>query len=98
MTFSAATYWSSPLTVCGEDGSLRIDFEEIEVVRGNETHTIRFDDINNVRAELSAFATSIRDGSLHRNSPEQALQDVAIIEALLQATKIGQSVEPERIV
>jgi predicted dehydrogenase len=98
VTFSAAKYWSSPLTVCGEDGLLEVDFDKIAIIKNDESHTISFNDINNVRAELSAFAASINDGSHHLNSPEQALQDVAIIEALLQATKIGQSVIPERIV
>ena len=41
---------------------------------------------------------AVRDGAPHHNTPDQALQDVAVIEAILRAAETGERVAPERIV
>lgn len=98
-TFSApGEWWASPLVICGTEGVMHVDFEKIEVTRGQETRILRFGAINNVRNELEAFAAAIQQGELHRNPPEEAVQDVAIIEAALRSAETGQAVTPERIV
>jgi hypothetical protein len=35
---------------------------------------------------------------MHRNSPQQALQDVVVVEAMLRSAETGCSVTPESIV
>jgi predicted dehydrogenase len=99
VTFSAPKNASSPpLVVCGDQGTLKVDFEKVELVRGNQKHLIHIDGIDNVRNEFAAFAAAIRDGQPHTNTPEQALQDVALVEAALLAAESGEIVVPERIV
>jgi predicted dehydrogenase len=99
VTFSApGEGWGTPLIICGDKGQMEVDFDKIKVQTGNQTTTLRIDKINNVRNELAAFAAAIRDGTPHRNSPEQAIQDVAIVEAAMRSAETGQAVEPERVV
>lgn len=99
VTFSApGEFWTSPVIVCGDKGTMRVDFEKVELVRGNQKQTIHIDGINNVRNEFAAFAAAIRDGQPHSNTPQQALQDVALVEAALRAAETGETVVPERIV
>ena len=45
------------------------------------------DQHDSVPKELLAFAAAIRDGEPHRNSPEEALLDVAVVEAMLRSAR-----------
>lgn len=79
------------LTVSGSEGFMQAGYDRVSITRGNETHTHKVSGVSNVQAELAAFADAIREGKAHRNSPEQALQDVAVIEALLRSAETGQA-------
>jgi predicted dehydrogenase len=49
-----------------------------------------------VENELIAFAQSVRSGVPHANSPEEALRDLTVVEALLQAAEQGRVVTVEQ--
>jgi predicted dehydrogenase len=61
------------------------------------TRTIAITPHQGVKAELAAFAAAIRRGEAHRCPPGQALQDVAVIEAMLRSAELGCQVAPEQI-
>jgi predicted dehydrogenase len=97
VTYAGGAPWASPLHIAGENGIVRVDTGSLEITVQGKTHSSKFAS-NGVEAELAAFAAAIREGKPHRNTPAQALQDVAVIEALLKAAETGCSVNPERIV
>src|SRR5690606_10967246 len=97
MTFAAGSGNDDGLSVICRNGSLRVQREQLEVTRTGQTDRTLFTD-QGVRDEFAAFADAIQQGVPHRNTPAQALQDVAVIEALLRSGETGAAVAPERIV
>jgi predicted dehydrogenase len=85
------------LQIGGSTGALRIQNNEIELAIANETRQIRLAPSPTVQNELTAFALSIREGVPHLNTPQEALRDVAVIEAMLLSAQTGQRVPPEVI-
>jgi predicted dehydrogenase len=78
------------LHVVGSEGSLRVTAETLTVWRVEGEQTVQtFPLHRSVERELAAFADAIRDGVPHRNSPQEALRDLAVIEAMLRAAEMG---------
>lgn len=98
VSFAAGLPWETPMQILGTSGALRISNRQLEVFSGDpaQPHSQPFA-INNVEAELADFARVIHGAPLH-NTPEQALQDVAVIEAMLESARTGCTVQPERII
>jgi predicted dehydrogenase len=48
--------------------------------------------------ELADFADAVQTGQTPHSTPEQAVQDVAVLEAMLQSGQTGRAVVPEKIV
>lgn len=90
--------WEEPLNISSEMGALRVEFGRLELATGGATNTQELPHRDGVRREFEAFADAIQHGTPHRNSPAEAVQDVAVIEALLRAAETGQPVQPARIV
>lgn len=97
LTYASEESRAFQFVICGEKGILDITKDQIEVVREGKTNVIKFNDVKDVQSELCAFALAVREGKAHRNQPEQALQDVAVIDALLRSAETGKAVIPERI-
>lgn len=95
VTFAAGAPWPATLDIVGTDGALRVERSFIELARGADTGRIEFPPHQSVRAELAAFAGAVRAGEAHRNSPEEALRDLAVIEALLESAEAEQRVRPD---
>jgi len=68
------------------------------VATGSDTYALELPEQQGIREEFAAFAAAVRDGAPHHNTPDQAVQDVAVIEAILRAAETGERVAPERIV
>lgn len=98
VTYAAGGPWPWALTVTGDEGALRISDGVISVATGSDTYALELPEHQGIREEFTAFAAAIRDGAPHHNTPDQAVQDVALIEAMLRAAETGQHVAPERIV
>ncbi|GAB4573316.1 MAG: Gfo/Idh/MocA family oxidoreductase [Anaerolineae bacterium] len=99
VTYAAAAPWYGPLQIVGERGALRIlRTGSLELTVEGSTQTITVEPLGGVRGEFLAFADAIQHGTPHRNTPEQAAQDVAVVEALLRSGAEGRQVIPERIV
>ena len=97
LSFAAGEDWSSEINVVGDHGRLRVNPQELEVITAarNSTHTYA---VNTVREELTDFARAIQYGGTFPDTPQQALQDVAIIEAILESARTGTAIKPARVV
>ena len=73
----------------GSEGSLRVSRGELVLERGEESERQQFNIFISVREELAAFVAAVRNGAQHRNSPEEALQDLAVVEAMLESAQTG---------
>jgi predicted dehydrogenase len=93
-TYATAAPWPPQLYIGGSAGSLRVQRKEIELTREGKTERIETTGFDGVEKELVAFADSIRTGAPHLNTPEEALRDLAVVEALLASAASGQPVTP----
>ena len=73
----------------GREGSLRVSRGELVLERDGACERQEFNVLISVREELAAFVAAVRDGSPHRNSPQEALQDLAVVEAMLESAQTG---------
>lgn len=81
---------SSALHVVGSEGSLRVAADAVTIWREGDDPSVRpFETLRSVECEMAAFAQAIQHGSFHRNSPQEALQDLAVVEAMLKAAETG---------
>lgn len=82
--------------VGGSEGSLRVSRGELVVERDGESERQQFNVLISVREELAAFIAAVRDGTPHRNTPQEALQDLAVVEAMLASAQTGTLQRVER--
>lgn len=96
--YMVGTPWPSRFHVVGTRGCLAVQRKSIELTVDGETEQIECSGFDGVEKELLAFARAIRVGEPHLNPPEEALQDLAVMEAMLRAAEQGAPVVPERVV
>lgn len=82
----------TPLTVVGTQGILKVGrgLVEVEVERDGKSETHTVPSLDGVRNELAAFADALLGGAPHINTPDEALRDLAIIEAILESGTTGK--------
>lgn len=95
-TYATAAPWPPQLHIAGSAGTLRLQRKEIELTRDGKSERIEVEGFDGVEKELLAFANTIRTGAPHRNSPEAALRDLAVMEALLTSAATSQPITPEQ--
>ncbi len=93
VTYAADAATPTYLTVVGDKGLVRVNHESLEVTTDGTPLNESVSEGDDVEAELAAFADAIRDGAPHDNPPLEALRDVAVIEAMLNAAQLGYRVE-----
>lgn len=100
LTFAVTAGVYAGIQVVGVEGSLHVSGVDLRLVRGNESEVLSraVHPTDGMVGQMTAFADAIRKGTPHRNTPVQALQDVAVIEALLAAAASSEWVEPARFV
>ncbi|HXF62774.1 MAG TPA: Gfo/Idh/MocA family oxidoreductase, partial [Caldilineaceae bacterium] len=96
-SYAAGAPWPPTLHVVGVQGALRVQRRELEITREGKTERIECSGFDGVEKELLAFARAIRHGEPHLNSPAEALQDLAVMEAILASAAGGQPVTPVRV-
>ena len=84
-----STLGTDAVHIGGTGGSLRVSRGELVLRRGEEDERRAFNVLISVREELAAFLAAVRDGARHRNSPQEALQDLAVVEAMLKSAQTG---------
>jgi predicted dehydrogenase len=90
VTYAHESPWPPMLHIVGDAGTLRVQPGEIEITTASSVCRTERSDRTGVEHELAAFAAAIREGTPHRNSPEQGIQDVAVIEAILRSSETGR--------
>ncbi len=85
----SSTLGTDAIHIGGTEGSLRVSRGELVLRRGAESERQQFNVFISVREELAAFAAAVRGGACHRNSPQEALQDLAVVEAMLKSARTG---------
>ena len=91
-TFAGGSPWTTPLTVVGDAGSLRVDQGKVELSDGDGiVHTLDFGARHGVERELAAFAAAVQTGTVLRNTPDEGLRDLAVIEAMLRSAETGRT-------
>ncbi|MCZ7540414.1 MAG: Gfo/Idh/MocA family oxidoreductase [Anaerolineae bacterium] len=98
LTYAYSAPWSTTLDIVGDAGALRVRLGALELTSGGATQQIALPAPRGVVEELRAFAAAIRDGAPHRNAPAQAVQDVAVIEAMLRSAETGARTDVARVV
>ncbi len=91
-----STLGTDAVHIGGTEGSLRVSRGELVLERGEESERQEFNVLISVREELAAFLAAVRDGAPHRNSPQEALQDLAVVEAMLASAQAGTLQRVER--
>jgi predicted dehydrogenase len=98
VSYAADAPWKNYLLVTGEAGSLRVKRGVIELAgKDGEVERIDCPIYNGVEDELAAFAHAVRTGASHRNTPVEALRDLAVVEAMLLAAEADVGVAPARV-
>jgi len=86
VSYAVDTPWGTPLTIVGTEGSLRVDRGFVEIAHlGAEVVRSEWGKLHGVQRELAAFIDAIQHSAPHRNSPTEALRDLAVVEAMLAA-------------
>lgn len=86
--YAANAPWPPQLQIVGDAGALRIDRGLIErTLHSKATEMIICPARDGVDNELAAFADAVQHGAPHRNTPQQGLLDVALVQALLTAAQ-----------
>ena len=96
VTYAGGANTLQDLTVIGTDGHLSVSRDLLSVHVGDTSQHTRSRP-HGVQKELEAFAAAIHNGTPHRNTPQAALQDLAVMEALLNSAQQGQQVEVMQI-
>jgi predicted dehydrogenase len=92
VSYGVGVPWPPYFFVVGERGALCVQRGEVEVTVEGQTQRHTYPKYDGVENELIAFADAVRTGAPYANSPQEALCDLAVVEALLQAAEQGQVV------
>lgn len=96
-TYAVRSPWPPHLYIVGTEGSLRVQRRELEVTSQGATSQIQCSGFDGVEKELAAFADTLRTGASHRCTPQEALADLAVIDALLRSASSHTTVSLAQI-
>ncbi len=74
-------------------GCLHVQRTLIEIKKDGEIERFPIKGYRGVELELAAFAAACQSGAAHRNPPQAAAQDLAVIEAMLRSASEGRRVD-----
>jgi predicted dehydrogenase len=83
----------------GARGTIFIQGDRVDVVSGWSKRTLRAKGDTTTRL-FEDFHGAIRDGEPNRNSPQEALRDLAVVEAMLESARTGATAlvrDPDRV-
>jgi predicted dehydrogenase len=96
-SYAAALPFPSPLVIKGERGAMQIDRGSLTVHTADGVEQVPLPNTRSVQAELAAFADQVQHGTPDPNTPQAALEDLLIVEAMLRASETGQRTAVERL-
>jgi predicted dehydrogenase len=78
--------------VVGTKGSIFFMHNRVELVRGMKRTVFRVKASDMMADQFREFRAGVRDGAPIRNTPREALRDLAVVEAILRAANAGELV------
>lgn len=97
VTYAAESPWTQTLHIVGDEGVVLMDRGAVRIVCNTGERTLAVPENQGVQEEFAAFASAITEGAKHRNAAREAVQDVAVIEAMLLSAQTGQRAEVEMV-
>lgn len=98
LSYAAKLPWVTLLTIVGSEGVIEVNLNTLKLLVNGEKRESMSVTGRSIDVEFDAFAAAIwEQGSLRENLRE-ALQDLAVVEALLLAAQTGEQVTPVRVV
>lgn len=93
-TFNVSVGMKLPSTweieVTKESGTVTVNRESVTWRIGQNVETRAFSPDNHIQREIAVFAQSIKRGKVEpRGTPEEALEDLKIVQAILQSGEEG---------
>lgn len=94
LTFSvgAPEVQPQPLTVYGTEGRMYVEPNRVTIVRETETKAFEMQDQDPFVEEFRDFYDAVVSGKAPRTSPQDAVQDLAIVDAALRSAQTGDVV------
>jgi predicted dehydrogenase len=96
-TYTSGAPYRTAIEIVGDGGALRVNHGLLEISENGKMRNIPITPVDSVKEELAVFADAVREGKPHRSAPLDALRDVAIVEAILNAGASGQRVTVEDV-
>lgn len=97
-TYAAGVWTVQPTTIVGTDGTLRVEREILELtVNGGQPELLPVEANQGTRRQYIAFADAIRNQTPHRNTPQEAWRDLAILEAMFASASSGKTVDVSKL-
>jgi predicted dehydrogenase len=90
--YAASAPWPPNLMIVGERGNLVVQRGLLELHSQGQKRVIPCRGMSGVEDEFAAFAKTLLQGEPLRNTPQQALNDLAVVEAMLLAADQGETV------
>lgn len=97
VTYAPGLTRSALLSVRGEGGSIQLG-ADIQIIQGKDLRTLPSAKTFTVDAEIVGFAEAIQAGKPHRGAAREALQDLAVVEAMLDSAETGKRIRVEQFV
>jgi len=85
-----------PYVCVGEGGALRLNSHVLDIMGNGFVRSESFHE-DTVTAELADFANAIQQSTSGLSTPLEAVQDVAVIEAMFESAQSGHIVRPATI-
>lgn len=98
ITYAVGVDRKTYLHIIGSEGELQMQPGDLRLIKDGDVVVQDVLRTNSVQSELQAFANAIQRKEQPRSTPKEALQDVAVVEALLTSGRTGKHVTPVRIV
>lgn len=92
ITYAGSAPEDTTLNIIGEKGAIHVNRDLLTLITHTSHHEFRYDHPDGIYPEFVAFAEAILNGKPHLNTPQEGLNDVALIEAMLKSAETGQRV------
>ncbi|MBZ0309987.1 MAG: Gfo/Idh/MocA family oxidoreductase, partial [Anaerolineae bacterium] len=93
VTYAGSAPEDTTLNVIGESGAIHVNRDRLMLITHTSRQEFRYEHADGIYSQFVAFAEALLNGKPHLNPPQEALGDVALIEALLQSAESGQRVD-----
>lgn len=92
VTYAGRAPEDTTLNIIGEKGAIHVNRDHLTLITHTSRQEFRYDHPDGIYHQFVAFAEALLNGRPHLNPPQEALKDVALVEAMLKSAELGQRV------